>query len=196
MEALDSLIYKISRLPRLGPKSARRIAYHLLKNDAEFNKTLGEAIINIKDKVHPCPVCGIYTEHDICSICNDSSRNREFLCIVEETQDVNVIEDSGVYKGLYHVLGGAISILDGIYPENLRFKELDKRIAEGQFTEIIIATNPTDQGDTTAAYIKKLLSKYPNLHFSRIAQGLQAGGDIEFANHRALYQSFKNRLSF
>ena len=101
-----------------------------------------------------------------------------------------------MYKGLYHVLGGAISILDGIYPENLRFKELDKRIAEGQFTEIIIATNPTDQGDTTAAYIKKLLSKYPNLHFSRIAQGLQAGGDIEFANHRALYQSFKNRLSF
>ena len=196
MEALDSLIYKISRLPGLGPKSARRIAYHLLKNDAEFNKALGEAIINIKDKVHPCPVCGIYTEHDICSICNDSSRTREFLCIVEETQDVNVIEDSGVYKGLYHVLGGAISILDGIYPENLRFKELDKRIAEGQFTEIIIATNPTDQGDTTAAYIKKLLSKYPNLHFSRIAQGLQAGGDIEFANHRALYQSFKNRLSF
>lgn len=196
MEALDSLIYKISRLPGLGPKSARRIAYHLLKNDAEFNKALGEAIINIKDRVHPCPVCGIYTEHAICSICNDSSRNREFLCIVEETQDVNVIEDSGVYKGLYHVLGGAISILDGIYPENLRFKELDKRIAEGQFTEIIIATNPTDQGDTTAAYIKKLLSKYPNLHFSRIAQGLQAGGDIEFANHRALYQSFKNRLSF
>lgn len=196
MEALDSLIYKISRLPGLGPKSARRIVYHLLKNDPSFNKALGEEIKSIKDKVHPCPLCGMYTEYDVCSVCTDYSRNRELLCIVEETQDVNVIEDSGVYKGLYHVLGGAISPLDGIYPENLRFKELEDRIAKGQFSEIIIATNPTDQGDTTAAYIKKILSDYPSIHFSRIAQGLQAGGDIEFANHRALSQSFKNRLSF
>lgn len=196
MEALDSLIHKISRLPGLGPKSARRIAYFLLKSDSSFNKALGEDIKNIKELVHPCPICGIYTEKDVCSICSSDTRNRDLLCVVEETQDVNVIEDSGVYNGLYHVLGGAISLIDGIYPENLRFKELEDRINKGHFSEVIIATNPTDQGDTTASYIKKILSSHPNLRFSRIAQGLQAGGDIEFANHRALSQSFKNRLDF
>ena len=113
--------------------------------------------------------------------------------MVEETQDVSIIEDSKIYRGYYHVLGGAISPIDGIYPQNLRFKELEERIEKGAFKEVIIATNPTDAGDTTAMYTKKLLSKFENLRFSRLAQGLQAGGDLEFANYRALSQSFKNR---
>lgn len=193
MDALESLQNKISKLPGLGPKSARRIAYFLLKSDDEFNKALGDEIKSIKSLIHPCPICGMFTDKEICSVCRDKSRDPHLLCVVEETQDVSVIEDSGIYRGYYHILGGAISPIDGIYPQNLRFKELEERIQNGEFTEVIIATNPTDQGDTTAMYTKKLLSKFDHLHFSRIAQGLQAGGDLEFANFRALSQAFKNR---
>lgn len=193
MDALESLQNKISKLPGLGPKSARRIAYYLLKSSDEFNNEFGEEIKNIKNIIHPCPICGMFTDKEICSVCRDKNRDTTLLCVVEETQDVSVIEDSGIYNGYYHILGGAISPIDGIYPQNLRFKELENRIENGSFKEVIIATNPTDQGDTTAMYTKKLLSKYEGLHFTRIAQGLQAGGDLEFANFRALAQSFKNR---
>lgn len=194
MDALESLVLKIAHLPGLGPKSARRIAYSLLKSDESFNNMLGDEIKNIKKIIHPCKVCGAFTENDICSICASDKRDKTQLCVVEETQDKSVIEDCGIYNGYYHILGGAISVIDGIYPQNLRFKELEERVKNGEFKEIIIATNPTDEGDTTAMYTKKLLEKY-NVTFSRIAQGLQAGGDLEFANYRALAQSFKNRTS-
>ncbi len=193
MDALEDLQNKISMLPGLGPKSARRIAYFLLKSDDEFNTSLGDSIKTIKTLIHPCPICGMFTDKEICSVCRDKSRDPSLLCVVEETQDVSIIEDSKIYRGYYHVLGGAISPIDGIYPQNLRFKELEERIEKGAFKEVIIATNPTDAGDTTAMYTKKLLSKFENLRFSRLAQGLQAGGDLEFANYRALSQSFKNR---
>lgn len=195
MDALESLIYRISRLPGLGPKSARRIAYHLLKNSEEDNAMLGEEIKNIKHIIHPCKICGSYTDKDICSVCSDPSRDTSLLCIVEETSDKSVIEESKVYHGLYHVLGGAISPIDGVLPENLNFNELVERVKKGNFKEIIIATNPTDQGDTTAMYTKKLLSPLGSFTFTRLGVGLQAGGDLEFANFRALSQSFKNRTS-
>lgn len=195
MDALESLIYKISRLPGLGPKSARRIAYYLLKSDEEFNTSLGDEIKNIKHLIHPCKICGSYTDKEICSVCADSTRDKTVLCVVEETSDKIVIEETKIYNGLYHVLGGAISPIDGILPENLRFQELEDRVKNGSFKEIIIATNPTDTGDTTAMYIKKLLSPYTSLSFTRLGVGLQAGGDLEFANFRALSQSFKNRTS-
>lgn len=195
MDALESLIYKISRLPGLGPKSARRIAYYLLKNDEENNLALGEEIKNIKRIIHPCKVCGSYTDKELCNVCSDKSRDQTLLCIVEETSDKIVIEESGIYHGLYHVLGGAISPIDGILPENLNFASLEDRVKNGAFKEIIIATNPTDQGDTTLMYTKRLLSPLGDFTFSRLSVGLQAGGDLEFANFRALSQSFKNRTS-
>jgi recombination protein RecR len=196
MTALENLVQNLSRLPGIGPKSASRLAYHLIKTDANYNKQLGLNIATIQEQVFPCSICGSFTEVDPCPICDDSSRDRTQLCIVEQPQDVITLQSSGAFNGLYHVLGGAISPLDGIGPENLSFGKMLKRISEGQFKEIIIATNPTEEGDTTALYIRHILRERQDLAITRLASGLPIGGDLEYADRITLARSMKGRIQF
>jgi recombination protein RecR len=196
MTALESLIKSLTRLPGIGPKSASRIAYHLIKSDKYYNRSLGEAIATIADKILPCSVCGSFTETDPCPICSDPSRDRSQICVVEEPQDVLTIQGSGAYTGLFHVLGGAISPLDGIGPERLSFEKLLDRIQEGSFSEVIIATNPTEEGDTTALYIRHILKDRPEISITRLASGLPIGGDLEYADRITLARSLRGRVRF
>lgn len=196
MTALDNLIKEISRLPGLGPKSAQRIAYALIRTDKEYNRTLGENIATIQDKVFQCSVCGSFTEKDPCDYCTDPNRDSSLLCIVEQPQDVMTIAASGDYNGLYHVLGGAISPIDGIGPAELTFAQLVVRINEGNFREVIIATNPNEEGDTTALYIRQLLKGRPEIKLTRLASGLPIGGDLEYADRTTLRRSFSGRINF
>ncbi len=196
MTALDNLIKSLTRLPGIGPKSASRMAYHLIKTDKSYNRALAEAIATIGEKIFPCSVCGSFTETDPCPICSDGSRDRSLICVVEEPQDVLTIQASGAYTGLYHVLGGAISPLDGVGPEHLSFAKLLTRIDEGSFTELIIATNPTEEGDTTALYVRHLLKDHPEISITRLASGLPIGGDLEYADRITLARSLRGRVRF
>ncbi|NLZ77135.1 MAG: recombination protein RecR, partial [Spirochaetales bacterium] len=176
--------------------SATRLAYHLLKSDPSYNRNLAEGIATIQERIKPCPVCGNYTETDICPICSDPNRERTIICVVEEPQDVLTLQASGAFDGLYHVLGGAISPLDGIGPEQLSFGKLMKRIEEGSFSEVIIATNPTEEGDTTALYLRHLLKDHPSIAVSRLASGLPIGGDLEYADRVTVSRSLRGRVAF
>lgn len=195
MTSLEILAKQLSRLPGIGPKSASRLAFHLIKSDREFNKQLATLIDEIQDLVFPCSICGSYTETDPCPICTDASRDRSLLCVVEEPQDVITITASGSYNGLFHVLGGALSPLEGIGPDKLDFTNLMKRIGEGTFTEVIIATNPTEEGDTTAMYVRHLL-KGKGVSVTRLASGLPIGGDLEYADRLTLARSMRGRVEF
>lgn len=194
MTALESLAKLLSRLPGVGPKSASRIAFSLIKTPKDFNRLLAQDIATIQDKVHPCSICGSFTETDPCPVCTDASRDRSMLCIVEQPQDVLTIQASGAYNGLFHVLGGAINPLNGVGPENLSFAKLMERIEEGSFQEIIIATNPTEEGDTTALYIRHILKDHSELNLTRLASGLPIGGDLEYADRTTLMRSFRGRV--
>lgn len=194
MTALDNLSKALSRLPGVGPKSAARIAFYLVRSSDDYNRVLADGIATIKQKVKPCSICGSYTENDPCPICMDASRDRSVLCIVEQPQDVITIQNSGAYNGLFHVLGGAINPLNAVGPENLSFGQLMKRIDEGSFKEIIIATNPTEEGDTTALYIRHLLKDKPQINLTRLASGLPIGGDLEFADRSTLVRSLRGRI--
>ncbi len=194
MTAIEDLIRLLKHLPGMGEKSASRLAYHLIKTDESFNRALGSAIMEIKDKIHPCPVCGCYTEEEICSYCSSSDRDRSLLCVVEQPQDVLSIASSGAYNGLFHVLGGAIDPLGGIGPDSLSFPMLMKRIEEGSFKEVIIATNPTEEGDTTALYIRHLLKDRTGLTVTRLASGLPIGGDLGYADKLTLARSMRGRV--
>ena len=196
MTALDNLSKLLSRLPGVGPKSASRITFSLINTPADYNALLAKNIAEIKDKVKPCSICGSYTENDPCPVCSDPVRDRTQLCIVEQPQDVLTIQASGAYNGLFHVLGGAINPLNGIGPENLSFDKLKKRISEGSFREIIIATNPTEEGDTTALYIRHILRDREDLSLTRLASGLPIGGDLEYADRTTLTRSFRGRIKF
>lgn len=195
MNALENLIRQLSRLPGVGAKSATRMAYHLLKCDESYNEKLSDAIGTIKEKIHKCSVCGSYTETDPCELCSDPQRDHTLLCIVEQPQDVMTIQNSGIYNGMYHVLGGAIDPLNGVGPEDLSFRELRERIKNGSFSEVIIATNPTEEGDTTALYIRHVLQD-TGITVSRLAAGLPIGGDLEYADRLTLARSIKGRVSF
>ena len=194
MSAIEELIRLIKHLPGMGEKSATRLAYHLIRSDEGYNKALGGAIASIKEKIHPCPICGCYTEDDICQYCADSQRDKTLLCIVEEPQDVLSIASSGAYNGLFHVLGGAISPLDGVGPDALSVPSLMKRIEEGTFRELIIATNPTEEGDTTALYIRHLLRDREDITLTRLASGLPIGGDLGYADKLTLARSLRGRV--
>ena len=195
MTSLELLVRQLSRLPGIGPKSASRLAYHLIKSDPLYNRQLAQLIGEIQDIVFPCSICGSYTETDPCHICSDASRDRSLLCVVEEPQDVVTICASGSYEGLFHVLGGALSPLEGIGPDKLDFTNLMKRIKEQHFSEIIIATNPTEEGDTTAIYLRHLLKGTPVV-ISRLASGLPIGGDLEYADRLTLARSMRQRVEF
>lgn len=195
MTALNELIESLSRLPGIGPKTASRLAYYLINSDPAYNNILGEEISTIQDKIFTCSICGSFTETEPCEVCSDTLRDRTKLCIIEQPQDVITLTVSGVYDGLFHVLGGAINPLEGIGPENLSFTKLLNRIDNGNFKEIIIATNPTEEGDTTALYLKHIL-RDKNLEITRLASGLPIGGDLEYADKTTIARSLRGRIKF
>ncbi|MDC7223859.1 MAG: recombination mediator RecR [Spirochaetales bacterium] len=192
MNQLELVVNSLSRLPGLGKKSATRMAYWLLRSDNSFNKTLGEAIIELQDKIISCSVCGNYTEEDPCPICSAHDRDRDLICVVEHPQDVMTIEATGEYRGLYHVLNGVLAPLDGVGPEELGLDRLVDRAAKEEAKEIIMATNPTLEGDSTALYIVRLFQDSP-VKVTRIATGLPVGGDMEYADRLSIARSLRAR---
>jgi recombination protein RecR len=197
MKAIEDLVSLLTRLPGIGRKSALRIAYSLLKSDIAFSEALADHIRTLRATIHFCAECGSYAESELCQVCSDVSRDRSIMCVVEQPQDVITIEASKEYKGLYHVLGGLLSPLEGIGPDKLNIGKLFQRIHSSISTsvpirEIIIATNPTIEGDTTALYLKKLLEKEP-VKVTRLATGIPVGGDLEYADRLTLARSFHGR---
>lgn len=194
MNALDELTESFSRLPGIGKKSASRIANHLLRADSAFVERFARQIADLQQKIHPCPVCGSWTEGELCPVCMDSRRDRTVICVVEQPQDVTTIENAREYNGLFHVLGGVISPLDGIGPDQLRIASLVNRVRDGGVSEVILATNPTVEGDTTALYIQHILSEScPGCTVTRLASGLPVGGDLEYIDKVTLARSFRGR---
>ncbi|MGV8911489.1 MAG: recombination mediator RecR [Rhodoglobus sp.] len=189
---VQELIDELGRLPGIGPKSAQRIAFHILQTESFDVRRLAELLNDIRDKVHFCAICGNVTEHETCSICRDPRRSPASICVVEEAKDVVAIERTREFSGLYHVLGGAISPIDGIGPDQLRIKQLLGRLADGVVTEVIIATDPNLEGEATATYLTRLLVQ-PNLRISRLASGLPVGGDLEYADEVTLGRAFEGR---
>ena len=194
MNALEELAESFSRLPGIGKKSAMRIAYHLLKTDTAFLRQFAGELSSLHDKIKQCSICGTYTETDPCPICTSPKRDRSMICVVEQPQDVTTIEASKEFFGLFHVLGGVISPLDGIGPEQLSIGKLVERVQKENVQEVIIATNPTIDGDVTALYIQRALSG-TNVKISRLASGLPVGGDLEYADKLTLARSFSKRQS-
>lgn len=192
MKALDELVGLMTRLPGIGRKSALRVAYYLLKADPAFAASLADKIRDLQSSITFCSVCGSYTEEDPCPVCSSPTRERGLVCVVEQPQDVITIEASHEFRGLYHVLGGLISPLDGVGPEDLRIPQLIERIRSGQIAEVVVATNPTVEGDTTALYLKRLLEP-TGASVTRLATGIPVGGDLEYADRLTLARSFRGR---
>jgi recombination protein RecR len=190
---IEKLIASLAKLPGLGRKSASRIVYYLLKTDRAYCEDLARDILQLKANIGPCRICGNFTDIQPCAICTDSQRDRRILCVVEEPKDVLSIESIREYRGLYHVLMGVISPLDGIGPEDLRISSLVDRIKREEIEEVILATNPTVEGDTTALYLTNLLKKQAKVNITRLALGLPVGGDLEYADRLTLVRAFKGR---
>jgi recombination protein RecR len=195
MNALERLVASLSRLPGLGRKSASRIAYFLLRADEDFVRGLADDIVQLRRTIHTCSICGTYTDVDPCGICTDPRRDRTCICVVEEPRDVLTIESIHEHGGVYHVLMGALSPIDGVGPETLRIAGLVDRVRTTGVKEVILATNPTVEGETTALYLVKALQD-TGVRVSRIAFGLPVGGDLEFADRQTLSRSFKGRNTF
>ena len=192
MTALERLIETLAKMPGLGRKSASRLAYYLLKADTSFVQGLASDLIQLKERVKNCPICGNYTEEVPCRICTDRERDRSVLCVVEEAKDLLSIELTRQYRGLYHVLMGVISPIEGVGPANLRIESLLSRVREGGIREVIVATNPTVEGDTTAVYLSGLLKNLP-VTVTRLALGLPVGGDLEYADRLTLARALEGR---
>ena len=191
---VQDLIDELGRLPGVGPKSAQRIAFHLLQADPVDVRRLAEVLVEVKNRVRFCSVCGNVAEEETCRICRDPRRDPAALCIVEESKDVVAVERTREYRGRYHVLGGAISPIDGIGPDQLRIRELLPRLADGTVTEVILATDPNLEGEATATYLTRLL-KPMGLRVTRLASGLPVGGDLEYADEVTLGRAFEGRRS-
>ena len=190
--AVQTLIDELGRLPGIGPKSAQRIAFHMLEASEEDMTALANAIIDVKSKIRLCEICFNVSEHDICAICRDEHRDTKLLCVVEESQDVIAIERTRTFNGRNHVLGGAINPIGGIGPEQLRVRELLTRLQDDTVTEVIIATNPNLEGEATATYLTRMLSPV-GIMLSRLASGLPVGGDLEYADEVTLGRAFEGR---
>lgn len=190
--SVQRLIDELARLPGIGPKSASRLTFYLLRSPDNQALDLASALHDLKEKTQLCSVCFNITEQDPCPICSDSSRNQRLLCVVEEPLDVLAIERSGAYGGRYHVLHGAISPVEGIGPEDLRIGELVARIQPGVFDELIVATNPTLEGESTALYIQRRLTD-TDLRLTRLARGLPVGGDLEYTDEITLSRALEGR---
>ena len=190
--AVQELIDELGRLPGIGPKSAQRIAFHILESDPADMKRLVDAVTHVKERVKFCSICGNVSEQDTCNICRDPRRDPTAICVVEESKDVIAIERTRSFKGRYHVLGGAINPIGGVGPEQLRIRELLGRLSDGQIEEIIIATDPNLEGEATATYLGRML-KTIGIPVSRLASGLPVGGDLEYADEVTLGRAFEGR---
>ena len=189
---VQDLIDELGRLPGVGPKSAQRIAFHLLAADPADVKRLADALVEVKEKVRFCATCGNVAQEEQCRICADQRRDPHALCVVEEPKDVVAIERTREFRGRYHVLGGAISPIEGVGPDDLRIRELMTRLADGTVTEIILATDPNLEGEATATYLARLI-KPMGLRVTRLASGLPVGGDLEYADEVTLGRAFEGR---
>lgn len=192
---VQDLIDELGRLPGIGPKSAQRLAFHLLTADGGDITRLQSALQRVKDEVRFCTECGNVAEGDLCRICADPRRNIGVICVVEEPKDVPAIERTREFRGRYHVLGGAISPIDGVGPDQLRIASLLRRIAEPDISEVILATDPNLEGEATATYLIRLLRTFPDLAVTRLASGLPVGGDLEYADEVTLGRAFSGRRS-
>lgn len=190
--AIQKLLDELERMPGVGPKSAQRIAYWLLNSDRETAVRLAEAIVEVKDVVRFCSQCFNYAEDDLCEVCSSGNRNQSVICVVSEPRDVAAIERTAAFSGLYHVLGGALSPMEGIGPDDIRVSELLQRLASEDVTEVVIATNPNVEGETTAAYLARLI-KPLGITVTRLASGLPVGGDLEFADEVTLGRAIETR---
>lgn len=189
---MADLIDELGRLPGIGPKSAQRLAFHILQAEPADVRRLAEVLVTVKERARFCVTCGHVTEEEQCRICRDPRRDPHSLCVVEESRDVIAIERTAEYRGRYHVLGGAISPIDGIGPDDLRIRELMQRLTDGQITEVIIATDPNLEGEATATYLARMLSPL-GLEVTRLASGLPVGGDLEYADEVTLGRAFAGR---
>ncbi len=189
---LNELIAQFERLPGIGKKTAQRLAYYILEQPAAYAEKFSEALLNARNQIHFCGVCQAFTDREICSICDDSQRDKTVICVVAEPKDVMAFERTREYNGLYHVLHGVISPLDGIGPDQLRIKELMARLGSGEVTEIIMATNPTVEGEATASYLSRLI-KPMNIKVTRLAYGIPVGGDLEYADEFTLARALEGR---
>ncbi len=189
---LNRLIEQFASLPGIGRKTAQRLAFYMLTVPKEKAQDFADAILEAKEKIHYCSVCKNYTDQDICEICADDTRDKTVICVVEDAKDVAAFERTREYNGLYHVLGGLISPMDGIGPDQLFVKELLSRVQNGTVKEVIMATNPTVEGEATAMYLSRLL-KPLGVSVSRLAYGIPVGSDLEYADEVTLYKALENR---
>ncbi len=190
--SLERLVERISKLPGLGRKSAARLALHILRQPDEDARALAQAIVDVKERIHLCRVCANFTEEELCPMCADPRRDAGLICVVETPGDVLRIERTGAFRGLYHVLGGTLSPLDGIGPDELRIVELFERLTDGAVREVILATNPTTDGDATALYLVRTL-KERNIAASRLARGVPVGSELEQIDEVTLASALESR---
>ena len=201
MSAIDDLATELSKLPGIGRKTALRLTYHLLKQSKEQSRRLAESLLTLSDRVRPCERCHNLTEDALCSICRDPRRDQSLLCVVEEPSDIGAIERAGEFRGVYHVLGGRLAPLDGIGPEDLNVVSLVGRVSNGSIREVIVATNPSLEGEATAVYVQRELTRGAAdeagdggaVSVTRIARGLPVGGDLEYADGASIAQALSAR---
>jgi recombination protein RecR len=194
-EPIARLIEELNKLPGIGPKSAQRLAYHLLRSPDEEAKALAEAIFTLKEKIKLCSVCFNNTDCDPCRICQDKERDHSKICVVEKPSDIFPLEQTGKYNGVYHVLHGTIRPTQGIGPEELKIKELLARLKDGSVTEVIVATNPNVESETMAMYLQRIIMPL-GIHVTRLARGLPFGAELEYADDLTLGQALENRREF
>ncbi|MFP3903034.1 MAG: recombination mediator RecR [Armatimonadota bacterium] len=191
---LQRVIEELERLPGIGPKSAQRLAFFLLRNSPEMARSIGEAISALPDNIQRCVRCHNYTEHDLCSICEDETRDQSVICVVEEVSDLMAFERSGEYSGLYHLLGGLLSPLEGVGPADIHIDTLLERIDEDGVEEIILATSPTVEGDATAEHLHKIFhERFPHVRVTRIALGLPVGADLDYQDQVTVARALSGR---
>lgn len=194
-EAINQLIQEFSKLPGIGPKSAQRLTYYLLRAHDEQTKLLAEAILSLKQKITLCSTCFNVTESDPCSICRNDQRDHSLICIVEQPQDILALEHTGIYRGLYHVLHGAISPTEGVGANDIRIQELLSRLQDGSISEVILATNPNLEGEQTAMYLQRLILPL-DIKVTRLARGLPFGTELEYADDVTLTRAIEGRQEF
>lgn len=190
--AFERLVEELQKLPGIGPRTAYRLAFYILNMSDEDARSISDAIVGLKEKVRHCTECYSLSESDLCPICSDSGRDRSLICVVEEPRDVYAIEKTAEYRGVYHVLGGTLSPVDGIGPERLRIKELVRRVKENDVKEVIIATNPTVNGEITATYLTRILKPIVPA-VSQLASGIPFGGDLDFADEATISRALESR---
>lgn len=193
-EAVERLVTEFGRLPGIGPKTAQRLAFHCLRTPAEMTERLGVTLQHLHQAVRPCTRCFFIAEGELCAVCSDPRRDPSVVCVVEEALDVVAVERSGEFRGLYHVLGGALSPMDGVGPDELRITELERRVAAGGVQEVVVATDPDVEGEATAFYLGERLAVL-GITVSRLAHGLPAGADLEYADELTVARAFAGRRS-